>query len=248
MPLPPSRSWRRQSASRSWSSNYGGNPAVIGAVGMLAGFCGTLLIPMAANFKHRARRAARTEGPERGHPPTDRHGDPAVGVQRHHYLCRSLSAVELTQGIARDFARIALGHVTQPYPFKDDHVFGSEADVSCSAHRSSGVLRQLRLAQLRAWLVDASHPAGGLYPAMPEAARIAALAEGDLHLQKTGGRTGLPASPAVARASNGLMAGGGCSTSTSRPRSSTKRPAMGRAAGSHWPGSWRGVSRPISGC
>ncbi len=29
---------------------YGGNPAVIGAVGMLAGFCGTLLTPMAANF------------------------------------------------------------------------------------------------------------------------------------------------------------------------------------------------------
>ncbi len=29
---------------------YGGNPAVIGAVGMLAGFCGTVLTPMAANF------------------------------------------------------------------------------------------------------------------------------------------------------------------------------------------------------
>ncbi|WP_324828448.1 DUF979 domain-containing protein [Qipengyuania zhejiangensis] len=29
---------------------YGGNPAVIGAVGMLAGFCGTLMTPMAANF------------------------------------------------------------------------------------------------------------------------------------------------------------------------------------------------------
>lgn len=29
---------------------YGGNPAVIGAVGMLAGFCGTLLTPMAANY------------------------------------------------------------------------------------------------------------------------------------------------------------------------------------------------------
>ena len=29
---------------------YGGNVAVIGAVGMLAGFCGTLMTPMAANF------------------------------------------------------------------------------------------------------------------------------------------------------------------------------------------------------
>jgi uncharacterized membrane protein len=30
--------------------SYGGDPAVIGAIGMLAGFCGTLLTPMAANF------------------------------------------------------------------------------------------------------------------------------------------------------------------------------------------------------
>lgn len=30
--------------------HHGGDPAVIGAVGMLAGFCGTLLTPMAANF------------------------------------------------------------------------------------------------------------------------------------------------------------------------------------------------------
>jgi uncharacterized membrane protein len=29
---------------------YNGDPAVIGAVGMLAGFCGTLMTPMAANF------------------------------------------------------------------------------------------------------------------------------------------------------------------------------------------------------
>ena len=31
-------------------NDYGGDAAVIGAVGMLAGFCGTLLTPMAANF------------------------------------------------------------------------------------------------------------------------------------------------------------------------------------------------------
>jgi uncharacterized membrane protein len=29
---------------------HGGDPAVIGAIGMLAGFCGTLMTPMAANF------------------------------------------------------------------------------------------------------------------------------------------------------------------------------------------------------
>jgi uncharacterized membrane protein len=30
--------------------SYGANPAAVGAVGMLAGFCGTLMTPMAANF------------------------------------------------------------------------------------------------------------------------------------------------------------------------------------------------------
>jgi uncharacterized membrane protein len=30
--------------------HYHGDPAVIGAIGMLAGFCGTLMTPMAANF------------------------------------------------------------------------------------------------------------------------------------------------------------------------------------------------------
>ncbi|MFM6854767.1 MAG: 5-oxoproline transporter, DUF979 family subunit, partial [Sphingopyxis sp.] len=29
---------------------YGGNPAIVCAIGMLAGFCGTLMTPMAANF------------------------------------------------------------------------------------------------------------------------------------------------------------------------------------------------------
>ena len=31
-------------------AGYGGDPAVVGAIGMLAGFCGTLMTPMAANF------------------------------------------------------------------------------------------------------------------------------------------------------------------------------------------------------
>jgi uncharacterized membrane protein len=29
---------------------FGGNPAIMSAIGMLAGFCGTLMTPMAANF------------------------------------------------------------------------------------------------------------------------------------------------------------------------------------------------------
>jgi len=29
---------------------FQGNPAILGAIGMLSGFCGTLMTPMAANF------------------------------------------------------------------------------------------------------------------------------------------------------------------------------------------------------
>jgi uncharacterized membrane protein len=31
-------------------SRFGGDPAIVCAIGMLAGFCGTLMTPMAANF------------------------------------------------------------------------------------------------------------------------------------------------------------------------------------------------------
>jgi len=31
-------------------NEHGGNPAIMGALGMLSGYCGTLLTPMAANF------------------------------------------------------------------------------------------------------------------------------------------------------------------------------------------------------
>lgn len=31
-------------------NHFGGNPAIMGAIGMLSGFCGTLMTPMAANF------------------------------------------------------------------------------------------------------------------------------------------------------------------------------------------------------
>ncbi len=37
--------------------------------------------------------------------------------------------MELTEGIARNYARIALGHVARPYPCKDDHVFESDQDA-----------------------------------------------------------------------------------------------------------------------
>jgi hypothetical protein len=84
--------------------------------------------------------------------------------------------LELTEEIARNFARIALGHVARPYPYKDDHVFESEDDVRPPrvAHPvffgsfdwHSCVHGWWSLLTLRR-----------LYPDTPEAAAIASLAE-----------------------------------------------------------------------
>ncbi|WP_226699331.1 DUF2891 domain-containing protein [Qipengyuania gaetbuli] len=84
--------------------------------------------------------------------------------------------MELTEDIARHFARTALGHVARPYPYKDDHVFEGEHDVRPprEAHPvffgsfdwHSCVHGWWTLLSLRR-----------LYPGMPEAAEIAALAD-----------------------------------------------------------------------
>ncbi len=84
--------------------------------------------------------------------------------------------MELTQKIARHFAAAALAHVIRPYPYKDDHVFESAADVRAprTAHPvffgsydwHSCVHGWWTLLTLRR-----------LYPRMPEAAEITALAE-----------------------------------------------------------------------
>ena len=84
--------------------------------------------------------------------------------------------MKLTEDIARNFARIALGHVVRPYPYKDDHVFESDEDVRHprDAHPvffgsfdwHSCVHGWWTLLTLRR-----------LYPAMPEAAQITALAD-----------------------------------------------------------------------
>lgn len=83
--------------------------------------------------------------------------------------------MELTEDIARNFARIALGHVARPFPYKDDHVFTGEADLRLpqAAHPvffgsfdwHSCVHGWWTLLTLRR-----------LFPAIPEAAQIAALA------------------------------------------------------------------------
>lgn len=84
--------------------------------------------------------------------------------------------MELTEEIARKFARIALGHVARPYPYKDDHVFESDEDVRPprEAHPvffgsydwHSCVHGWWTLLTLRR-----------LYPDMPEAAEVTTLAE-----------------------------------------------------------------------
>ncbi|MBX7458223.1 DUF2891 domain-containing protein [Qipengyuania sp. 1NDH17] len=91
--------------------------------------------------------------------------------------------MELTEDIARNFARIALGHVTRPYPYKDDHVFESEADVRPprEAHPvffgsfdwHSCVHGWWTLLTLRR-----------IYPDMPEAADIEALADASFTEEK----------------------------------------------------------------
>jgi hypothetical protein len=91
--------------------------------------------------------------------------------------------VEVTEDIARKFAQIALGHVARPYPYKDDHVFESDADVRAprEAHPvffgsydwHSCVHGWWTLLTLRR-----------LYPAIPEAAQIDALAEATFTVEK----------------------------------------------------------------
>ena len=81
----------------------------------------------------------------------------------------------MSEDTARQFARIALGHVAKPYPYKDDHVFASEADLRLprEAHPvffgsydwHSCVHGWWTLLTLRR-----------LFPDMPEAPEISALA------------------------------------------------------------------------
>ena len=84
--------------------------------------------------------------------------------------------MELTEDIARNFARIALGHVARPFPYKDDHVFESDRDV-----RAPRVAHPVFFGSfdwhscVHGWWTLLT--VRRLYPDMPEAAPIAALAE-----------------------------------------------------------------------
>lgn len=105
------------------------------------------------------------------------------------------SASELTPELAGKFARLALGHVTKPYPFKLDHVMTGDEDVlpprvlhpifhgsfdwhSC-VHGYWLLARLLRL-----------------YPDAPEAADIRALFDSSLTAEKAAGELAYLARPA----------------------------------------------------
>ncbi len=162
-----------------------GNPAIVAALGMLAGFCGTLMTPMAANFNivpaallgRRCPAAARLQ-----HPVPLRDAGPMILLDAPR---------------AGAFARLTLGHLGQEYPHKLDHVLTGPADAATPAalhpifHGSfdwhscvHGWWQMLRLLRL--------------FPAMPEAAAIRARADAMLSAEKVAGELAYLARPASA--------------------------------------------------
>ena len=124
---------------------YGGDPAVVGAIGMLAGFCGTLMTPMAANFN--LVPAALLElkdqyGVIRAQVAT---ALPLLARQHPAHLLAGVPMM-LDADLAAQFARIALGHVARDYPYKLDHVLLGDEDALSAARAAPDLLRQLRLA------------------------------------------------------------------------------------------------------
>jgi hypothetical protein len=83
--------------------------------------------------------------------------------------------VELTEEIARSFARIALDHVARPFPYKDDHVFTGPDDLRLpqGAHPVFFGSYDWHSCVHGWWMLLTLLR---LYPAMPEAAEIAMLA------------------------------------------------------------------------
>jgi uncharacterized membrane protein len=59
---------------------YDGEPGSDRRDRMLAGFCGTLMTPMAANFNIVPAAFARAQGPKRSHQGADRHGAPPLAA------------------------------------------------------------------------------------------------------------------------------------------------------------------------
>ncbi|MFM7403137.1 MAG: DUF2891 domain-containing protein [Erythrobacter sp.] len=84
--------------------------------------------------------------------------------------------MKLTEDIARNFARIALGHVARPFPYKDDHVCESEKDVRAPREAHPVFFGSFDWHScVHGWWTLLS--VRRLYPDTPEAALIAELAD-----------------------------------------------------------------------
>lgn len=84
--------------------------------------------------------------------------------------------MEMTPDIASRFAKIALGHVAKPFPYKDDHVFESEADARLPqiAHPCFFGSFDWHSCVHSWWMLITLRR---LYPDMPEACAIEELAD-----------------------------------------------------------------------
>ncbi len=201
----------------------GGKPAVIGAVGMLAGFCGTLMTPMAANFN--IVPAALLElksqyGVIRVQIAT---AIPLLDRQHPHPLRRGVSPVTtLDADLASHMARIALGHVRKEYPHKLDHVLTGDEDAL-----PPRVLHPIFYGSfdwhscVHGWWTLLT--LGGCSRRSREADAIAELADDSFTAEKVGGRARLSRPAARAAGSSGPTAGPGCSSCTSKRRATMKR-------------------------
>jgi hypothetical protein len=91
--------------------------------------------------------------------------------------------MELNEATARHFARTALGHVARAYPCKDDHVCGGEEDIRAprDAHPVFFGSYDWHSCVHGWWTLLTLKR---LFPAMPEAAEIDALAEGTFTAEK----------------------------------------------------------------
>ena len=169
---------------------------MVGAIGMLAGFCGTLMTPMAANFN--LVPAALLE-------LKDQYGVIqaqiatalpllVVNILLIYFAGLPMSARASTQTSAARLRRGSRSAMSRSeYPHKLDHVLGGDEDALPAARAAPDLLRQLRLAQLRPRLVDAADAAAAVSRTRPRRAAIEALADEQLHAGK-GRRSSSPIS------------------------------------------------------
>ena len=89
----------------------------------------------------------------------------------------------MTPKIASRFANIALGHVAKPYPYKDDHVFESDADLRLplTAHPCFFGSFDWHSCVHSWWMLLTLRR---LYPEAPEAVKIEALADATFTQEK----------------------------------------------------------------